>query len=113
MNTIDVNSLLSQMRTMSARASSPEVAFSSVSGVSGSNSVGGDFGSLLKKSIAAVGESQMQAGRLAAAFERGDQGADLGRTMVAVQKAGLSLGALAEVRNKMVEAYKDVMNMAV
>jgi flagellar hook-basal body complex protein FliE len=33
--------------------------------------------------------------------------------MVAVQKADLSLRALTEVRNKLVDAYKDIMNMPV
>ena len=50
---------------------------------------------------------------MAAAFERGDQGADLARTMVAIQKADLSLNAMTQVRNKLVDAYKDIMNMPV
>jgi flagellar hook-basal body complex protein FliE len=114
MTTIDVNSLLSQMRQMSAQVRSPEVAFSSTAlpaatPVSGA----GSFGALLKQSIAAVGDSQATAGRMAAAFERGDQGADLARTMVAIQKADLSLNAMTQVRNKLVDAYKDIMNMPV
>ena len=115
MNTIDVNSLLSQMRQMSSQVRAPEVAFSSV----GAPAVGAvapgksDFGALLKESIASVGQSQMQAGRMAASFERGDPGADLGRTMVAIQKADLSLSTMTQVRNKLVDAYKDIMNMPV
>lgn len=108
MSQIDVNSLLSQMRQMSAKLPMPEIAPSSV--VAGQ---GGDFSALLKQSIAAVGQNQMEAGKLAAGFERGDAGADLGRTMVAVQKADLSLRAMTEVRNKLVDAYKDIMNMPV
>ena len=50
---------------------------------------------------------------MAAAFERGDPSADLGRTMVAIQKADLSLRAMTEVRNKLVDAYKEIMNMPV
>ena len=50
---------------------------------------------------------------MAASFERGDAGADLGRTMVSIQKADLSLRAMTEVRNKLVDAYKDIMNMPV
>lgn len=108
MSQIDVNSLLSQMRQMSASMPMPEIASRSVV-----PSQGGDFGALLKQSIAAVGQNQMEAGKLAAGFERGDAGADLGRTMVAVQKADLSLRAMTEVRNKLVDAYKDIMNMPV
>jgi|SRR5512139_89723 flagellar hook-basal body complex protein FliE len=114
MTTIDVNSLLSQMRQMSAQVRSPEVAFSSTALPAATPASGaGSFGALLKQSIAAVGDSQATAGRMAAAFERGDQGADLARTMVAIQKADLSLNAMTQVRNKLVDAYKDIMNMPV
>ena len=114
MTTIDVNSLLSQMRQMSAQVRSPEVAFSSTTMPAATPASGASpFGALLKQSIAAVGDSQATAGRMAAAFERGDQGADLARTMVAIQKADLSLNAMTQVRNKLVDAYKDIMNMPV
>jgi flagellar hook-basal body complex protein FliE len=108
MSQIDVNSLLSQMRQMSATTRMPESAFKAAPPAQG-----GDFGALLKQSIAAVGNNQAEAGRLAASFERGDAGADLGRTMIAVQKSDLSLRGLIEVRNKLVDAYKDIMNMPV
>lgn len=108
MSTIDVNSLLSQMREMSTQVRMPELSREGPVAAQGA-----DFGSLLKQSIAAVGNNQQEAGKLAASFERGDAGADLGRTMVAVQKADLSLRGLTEVRNKLVDAYKDIMNMPV
>jgi flagellar hook-basal body complex protein FliE len=72
-----------------------------------------DFGALLKQSISAVGNTQMQAGQMAASFERGDAGSDLATTMVAVQKADLSLRAVTAVRSKLIDAYKDIMNMSV
>lgn len=112
MSTIDVNNLLSQMRQMTASVRPPvqpsETAFTTAS--SGTQS---DFAAVLKKSISAVGQSQMEAGRMAASFERGDAGADLGRTMVAVQKADLSLRTMVAVQSKLVSAYKDIMNMPV
>lgn len=114
MTSIDVNSLLSQMRAMSSQVRSPEVAFSSTAVRPSSSATGqSDFGALLKQSIAAVGQNQADAGRMAAAFERGDKGSDLGSTMVAIQKADLSLNAMTQVRNKLVDAYKDIMNMSV
>ncbi len=113
MSAIDVNNLLSQMRQMTAQVRSADTA-SSVAPI-GTPQVGeqADFSSLLRQSISAVGRNQMEAGRMAAGFERGDPGADLGRTMIAVQKADLSLRTMVEVRNKMVDAYKDIMNMPV
>src|SRR5690348_8830647 len=108
MSTIDVNNLLAQMRQMTTQVRMPETAVQAPAS-------GGpkDFSTLLRQSIAAVGDSQMEAGRMAASFERGDPGADLGRTMIAVQKADLSLRTMVEVRNKMVDAYKEIMNMPV
>ena len=107
MSTIDVNNLLSQMRQLSAQARPAETALKAAPAAQA------DFGSLLKQSIASVGQSQQQAGAMAASFERGDAGADLGRTMVAIQKADLSLRTMTEVRNKLVDAYKEIMNMPV
>lgn len=115
MTTIDVNNLLSQMRQMAAQVRPPAAMPMPEVALTGAGQAGGlpDFSSVLKHSIAAVGNSQMEAGKLAASFERGDKGADLGRTMIAVQKADLSLRTMVEVRNKMVDAYKDIMNMPV
>ena len=109
MSQIDVNNLLSQMRQMSATARAPETAFTAAPAASGQS----DFSALLKRSISAVGQTQMEAGRMAASFERGDPGADLGRTMIAVQKADLSLRTMVQVSNKLVDAYKEIMNMPV
>ena len=107
MSQIDVNNLLSQMRQMSSQVKPAEQAFAAAKPGQA------DFSSLQKQSIASVADAQTDAGRLALGFERGDAGADLGRTMVAVQKADLSLNTLTQVRNKLVDAYNNIMNMPV
>ena len=108
MNTIDVNGLLSQMRALTEQARlqprAPAIAETSKTA---------DFGSLLRKSIDGVSSSQNTASALADKFERGDPGADIGSVMVALQRADLSFRAVTEVRNKLVDAYKDIMNMQV
>ena len=109
MSTIEVNNLLAQMRQMTAQVRPAETAFKAAAPAAGQP----DFSALLKQSIASVGQTQMEAGRMAASFERGDAGADLGRTMIAMQKADLSLRSMVTVRNKLVDAYKDIMNMPV
>jgi flagellar hook-basal body complex protein FliE len=109
MSQIDVNSLLSQMRQMSTQVRMPETSFISATPAA---SQGMDFGALLKQSISAVGNTQTQAGQMAASFERGDPGSDLASTMVQVQKADLSLRAVTAVRSKLLDAYKDIMNMS-
>ncbi|MEO8811229.1 MAG: flagellar hook-basal body complex protein FliE [Rhodanobacter sp.] len=113
MSTIDVNNLLSQMRQMTAQVRPADAASRMVPIGAPAVAAQPDFSSVLRQSISAVGQSQMDAGRMAESFERGDPGADLGRTMIAVQKADLSLRTMVEVRNKMVDAYKDIMNMPV
>jgi len=50
---------------------------------------------------------------MAEAFAKGDTSTDLTEVMVAMQKASLSFQAMTQVRNKLLEAYKDVMNMPV
>ncbi len=52
-------------------------------------------------------------GALAKAYEQGDPGVALSQVMVASQKAGVSFQALTQVRNKLVEAYQDVMKMPI
>ncbi|MDW2983361.1 MAG: flagellar hook-basal body complex protein FliE [Rhodanobacter sp.] len=108
MSTIDVNNLLSQMRQMTAQVRAPEAAVKPAA-VAGQ----ADFSDVLRQSLSTVGRNQLEAGRMAAGFERGDPGADLGRTMIALQKADLSLRTVVEVRNKLVDAYKEIMNMPV
>jgi flagellar hook-basal body complex protein FliE len=113
MSTIDVNNLLSQMRLMTAQVRAPDSALKAMPIGASTAPAQSDFSSLLKQSISEVGRSQMEAGKMAASFERGDPGADLGRTMIAVQKADLSLRTAVAVQSKLVDAYKDIMNMPV
>ncbi|RDI97729.1 flagellar hook-basal body complex protein FliE [Dyella solisilvae] len=107
MSQIDVNNLLSQMRQLSSQVKPAEQSFTAAAPAQT------DFSNLLKQSIASVADAQTQAGQLAAGFERGDAGADLGHTMVAINKADLSLNTLTQVRNKLVDAYNNIMNMPV
>lgn len=105
MTTINIDQILTQMRTMSAQAAStPRVA---------EESVGASFGDLLSQSINQVNETQQHAGELKRAFELGEKDVDLAEVMVAVQKSSLSFETMLQVRNKLVDAYKEVMNMPI
>jgi flagellar hook-basal body complex protein FliE len=101
MSDMNVNQVLAQMRVMSLQASG------SVQAPTGNS----DFSSLLQQSIAAVNNTEQHAGKMAAAFETGASNISLTDVMVAQQKANVSFQATLQVRNKLVEAYKDVMNM--
>ncbi len=74
---------------------------------------GADFSAMLKQTLGAVNETQQTAGNMTKAFETGDARISLAEVMVATQKASVSFQGMLQVRNKLVEAYKDVMNMPV
>ena len=59
-----------------------------------------------------VGRSApVRSGELTRAFELGEPGADLAKVMVAAQQSQVAFRATVEVRNRLVQAYQDVMNM--
>ena len=104
---IDINQLLMQMRSVAAAAQShgkPPVSEAPAQGM--------DFASLLKQSVEQVNSTQMRAGEMTAAFVKGDPNVDLTEVMVATQKASLSFQAMTQVRNKLVQAYQEVMSMS-
>jgi len=68
---------------------------------------------LLKQSLEAVNAQQQKASQMAAALERGEPGVNLAQVMVEAQKASVSFQALNTVRNKMLSAYQEIMNMQV
>jgi len=102
MSDMNVNQVLAQMRTMSLQAAGSPVQ---------KTGVNTDFSALLQQSIASVNDTQQSAGKMAEAFETGAANIGLADVMVATQKASVSFQAMLQVRNKLVEAYQDVMNM--
>jgi flagellar hook-basal body complex protein FliE len=72
---------------------------------------GPSFTDTLRGAIAGVNEAQQTSGALAKAFELGDPTADLAKVMVASQQSQIAFRATVEVRNRLVQAYQDVMNM--
>jgi flagellar hook-basal body complex protein FliE len=107
MSETDISQVLTQMRVMAARAQGQTNA-STVN-----DSAGLDFSNLLKTSINTVNETQKHAGKLTEAFQAGDENTDLTQVMIALQKANVSFQAMTQVRNKLVEAYQEVMRMQI
>lgn len=104
MSTPEINQVLAQMRVARAQA---------MGGATINETQQTDFRDLLTRSINAVNETQQNASQLRTGFERGDESIDLAEVMIASQKSSVAFQAMVEVRNKLVEAYKDVMNMPV
>lgn len=69
-----------------------------------------DFASVLKESIAKVNDAQIESDRLTTELANGGD-VELHDVMIASQKASITLSATLEVRNKVVEAYQEVMRM--
>ena len=69
------------------------------------------FSELMKESINNVNDQQMKAGELTKAFEMNDPNVPLSTVMIEMQKARVSFEALKQVRNQLVDAYKQVMNL--
>ncbi|MEZ5656704.1 MAG: flagellar hook-basal body complex protein FliE [Sphingobium sp.] len=83
-----------------------------VGGVDGGVTKPGDFSSALKGALEKVNGLQNEAGAQATAFDRGET-TDIAAVMLAKQKASVSFEATLQVRNKLLSAYKDIMNMPV
>ena len=73
---------------------------------------GASFGETLKASLAQVSQQQVQADRAIEELALGRR-ADLAATLVQVEKATLNFQLMVQVRNKLVEAYQEVMRMQV
>jgi flagellar hook-basal body complex protein FliE len=103
MSEMNVQQVLNQMRVLTQNNQTPDT-----------NAIDRpDFSKLLDDSINQVNELQREATEMKTAFETGDPNVDIPEVMVAIQKASLSFEAITEVRNKLLSAYQDVMNMQV
>ncbi|TGG95980.1 flagellar hook-basal body complex protein FliE [Natronospirillum operosum] len=71
------------------------------------------FAEMFKSAIDTVNQSQQTANTLRTAYEQGVPGVDLPDVMIAANKAQVSFEATTQVRNRLLEAYKEIMNMPV
>ena len=115
----DVTSILSQIRSYQHQLGTRALEPMPNPGAFTPNGVGFEqpgvkapsFGETLQNALEGVNGAQKNAGALAQAFELGDPRADLARVMVAMQQSQVAFRATVEVRNRLVQAYQDVMNM--
>ena len=113
MSQLEIDRVLSQIRSMSQTVRSGAVGGVGGAGA-GNGAVAGidhGFAKLLKQGIDSVNQTQARATDLATKFERGVPGVELPQVMLEMQKANVSFRALTEVRNKFVDAYREIMNM--
>lgn len=103
---VQTSSLLKELQALRLEATS-----SSPTPVNGN--VQQDFGQLLRSALENVNTLQQDANTLRTRFDSGDRSVSLSDVMIAGQKSSIAFEATVQVRNKVVEAYKTIMNMPV
>jgi flagellar hook-basal body complex protein FliE len=111
---IDQSRILAMMEQLKAAATKPGAQVQAPLGAPG---IGGppkvDFADALKNTISQVSDAQQAASSKSRAFALGDDSVNLSDVMIASQKASIAFQATVQVRNKVVSAYQEIMNMQV
>jgi flagellar hook-basal body complex protein FliE len=79
----------------------------------GSASGPADFGTALKGALDQVNDSQQKALGIARDFETGKSNVGVHEVMLSLQKANVAFQGTVQVRNKLVAAYQDIINMQI
>ncbi|MFT0531456.1 flagellar hook-basal body complex protein FliE [Castellaniella hirudinis] len=103
-----VENLLAQMRSVARASQGLTVQPQDASAVRP-----GGFAAELSRTLDRVSQAQNAANTQAQQFQLGAPGLSLSDVMIDLQKAGLSFQTTVTVRNRLVEAYKEIANMAI
>ncbi len=106
MNEVNMDQLLVQMRAMADRASS-------IQETARANNTEADFTNMFKDAVNKVNEAQQASSHLKQQFEMGNPDVELTDVMIASEKSTISFQAMTQVRNRLVSAYQEIMNMQV
>jgi len=107
------------MEQLKAAAAKPAAAPVAPTGAGGPGALGDkpavklDFAQALHNTLQGVSDRSAEAQALSKRFTMGDDTVSLSDTMVAMQKSSIAFQATVQVRNKLVSAYHDIMNMQV
>jgi flagellar hook-basal body complex protein FliE len=103
-NTQGIDQLLQELNRLAAQAG----------GQAEAPAAGGaDFGAALQAALQQVNATQQDAAKLQEQFDLNAPNVNLHDVMVSLQKASLSFQTMVQVRNRLVSAYQEVMNMQV
>ena len=103
MSTTAIESVLQQMRATAVQAGMPAWRSSSAEG--------GGFAAELQRTLNGISDAQQHAYGQAEAFELGKPGVALNDVMVDLQKANVAFQTGLQVRNRLVAAYQEIMNL--
>ncbi len=117
MSSLQIDAVLSQIRAMQSQVrgvSAPANEVAQVAGAAtGVQGPANSFANVMKQGLDQVNQAQQRASSLATQFEQGVPGVELPQVMLEMQKASVAFRATTEVRNKLVEAYQQIMNMSI
>lgn len=100
---------LKLLQGIGAVGASPQAARPAPAGAAG----GAGFSKALDSALKGVSQLQQDSSTLQRKYQLGAEGVSLEDTMVAMQKAQIGFQAAVTVRNRLVSAYTDIMNMQV
>ncbi len=117
MSSMQIDSVLAQIRQLQqqTKIATPQLRPNADLAAAASGKADGSvsFANVLKQGLEKVNAAQSTASNLATRFERGDPGVELSQVMIESQKASVSFRATVEVRNRLVNAYQEIMNMPI
>jgi flagellar hook-basal body complex protein FliE len=119
MSNMQIDGVLAQIRALQSQTklNAPAVRPEALSPGAKPGGVNGaapaDFGKLLRQGLESVNAVQTKASNTVTAFERGTPGVELSTVMIESQKASVAFRAATEVRNRLVNAYQEIMNMPI
>jgi flagellar hook-basal body complex protein FliE len=118
MSNMQIDSVLAQIRSLQQQVkfngpgiTRPGNDVAAAAGAQGPNAT--SFANVLKQGLDRVNEAQNRAADVATKFEKGVPGIELSQVMLESQKASVAFRATVEVRNRLVSAYQDIMNMPI
>jgi flagellar hook-basal body complex protein FliE len=108
---IDSSRIEAMIAQLKAAATRPQAGVAPVEGQAPAAKV--NFADALKASLDQVSASQVKADAMGQGFAMGDDKVSLSDVMISMQKASINFQATVQVRNKLVSAYHEIMNMQV
>ncbi len=103
-----IDNVLAQINAASVTASGNKKLSASEDGVAAV-----DFSQTLKAAVDQVNDTQQSAEQMTRDFVSGESDKNLHEVMISLQKANVSFQSMIQVRNKLVTAYQEIMNMQV
>ena len=121
-----IEAMMNQLKAAATKPAAPSLGAGGLGGLGGIGGLGNaaatgategaskvSFSDALKNSLQQVSDAQKSASEMGQKFAMGDDSVSLSDTMIAMQKSSIAFQATVQVRNKLVSAYHEIMNMQI